>query len=190
MPNARTVVCGAKRKRGREGVCQQYPLKGATRCRFHGGRNQQLPPGHPDRGGRPPTTGLYSRHFINRDPELIKAFLEAKAKIGDGPLADELAAARVLADWAIGKWAENPTGGVPTAVSRRKDGEQRIQIKPWAEIASRHLDNVRKHELSRSVIMAVSKGAEFPLDETRVARLADGRVIPAPFVQVPGGTTH
>jgi hypothetical protein len=182
--------CGARTKH-REGTCRQPPVPGgATRCHWHGGHNQIYSKGDPRRGGQPLKNGLYAKHLHSK-PELMASYEDAVTHLGS--VDRELSIARTLADWAVAQWAKDPHGGVPINYTRREDkGTSRdiVRIRLWSEIASEHLDRVRKLELSRAVIISVGKNTGVSSDVPYVARLADGRVVPAPFVSLPGGTSH
>lgn len=128
--------------------CQAKPLKGASRCRFHGGRNQQTP-----KGGNPGTHQLYSRHL---QPDQLAAW-NAAAALKD-TLDPEIQLARAKLDWAVQQWVEDPTGGL---YKSRSDGEKVISETwiPWSEVVRMHTANVAKLVETRSRFCKTDPGS-------------------------------
>jgi len=122
--------------------CRMLPLRGASRCKFHGGK-QQLEP----KGGPPIKHGLYARHLT---PEMLEAFKAATVDTLD----PEIRLAKAKLDWAVGKWVGDPDGGVITS-----DGPRGTGFLPWAEVVRMHQESVAKLIESRAKHCKVDPGS-------------------------------
>lgn len=121
-----------KSKRTRK-PCQQIALKGCTRCRHHGGRQQN---GSRSNGKKHIKHGLYARHLT---PELLAAFRAAKID----SLDDEIRLAKAKLDWAVAQWMDDPTGGIKKRESTGGPTYSESWI-PWVEIVRLHQDGLMR----------------------------------------------
>ncbi len=122
------------------------PLKGVTRCKFHGGRNQQKP-----KGGARAKHHLYSRHLT---PEMLEAWNAATPDTLD----PEIRLAKAKLDWAVQQWVDDPTGGLKKS---RADGALTVSESwvPWSEVVRLHAANVAKLIETRDKHCKVDPGA-------------------------------
>lgn len=146
------VFCGAN-KRGGRGKCRRVPLKGAKRCKLHGGL-QQVPEGSRPGAKRPRGNlkhGLYSKKF--KLPGMLEDFQEADALTGT--LDQELRVARSYLAWSIKRHQADPEGGVVVSV-----GEHGQKIRAYADLVQEYGDRVRALEATRSKMVVEGKGDE------------------------------
>jgi hypothetical protein len=133
------AICGANKSRGR-GICRATPLKGASRCRFHGGRNQQKA-----------KLNLYTRHL---PADWSAAFSEAKL----GSLDEEIRLAKANLDKACEKLGVEPEGGITIQTGTV------TRITTHFEVVLQHIEQVRKLVQARADLKKMGDDAPRKLD--------------------------
>ena len=115
---------------------------------MHSGGHQIAEPGARERGGRPPTNGLYVRHLRE---ERVSAFHGAKP----GTLEGEIKLAKAMLDWATQQFELNPGGGQTVSVTTDEKGRRHVTIRPWSDIMLSHQDRVVRLEAAFSAMKKI-----------------------------------
>lgn len=149
---------GGARRRGKNVSCRQYPLRGATRCKLHGGLQQVLPPGDPRRGGRPAVHRLYCRTLT---PEMVDAYRAADP----GTLEHEIRIACANAARLQALFDANPARGIAVSVTRGGTDNRSMHVYPYAQLLQEQLDLIRKLKLAQTVLEAAKRGDNSALIE-------------------------
>jgi hypothetical protein len=138
--------CGAPLRKKPGKRCRCRPLVGATRCVLHGGKQQILPEGHPARGGRPPTDGLYAK-YLPRD--MIDDFGNADV----GNLEGLIRLKKAFLAKAIRRLEEHSSpDGIYESVeieTERKDGRSRRRRRSPLDVVNILTEEVRQLELAQ-----------------------------------------
>ncbi len=119
--------------------CRQWPLKGASRCKVHGGGSQlQSRAGIKPKGGPPIKHGLYARH-------LPSGMLDAFRAAHTDSLDQEIRLAKAKLDWAVQQWSDDPLGGVRKGETRDELGGLKSETWiPWTELVRAHAETVNR----------------------------------------------
>ena len=123
----------------------------ARHCYQHGGKQERLPPGHPERGGRPPSTFAYCEVL----PDDAKPVYEA-AHGQLGKLDHEIALARTNLYRFQQKYEGKETGGIAVHIGRSGGGG--VTIRAYADIVGEYLDRIGRLEERRARIIATIGG--------------------------------
>lgn len=116
-------------------------------CWYHGGKQEALPPGHPERGGRPPTKYI----DVRLTPEVWRDFHDA-ALADVGKLDEELAVLRT--NLARFKFSE------ATEPTFSEDQRGRIERE--------HVDGIARVEERRARILTLLQNLDQPPDPVRI----------------------
>jgi hypothetical protein len=137
MRDARCCEARSKRTGRRcQSRCIELPDGSLTRhCWHHGGKQEALPPGDPERGGRPPIHGFYSQLFREEsDRALYEAFL------GDITNLDrQIALAETNLVRFLGRFEAGERNGIPTSVG---NGGTSVSIESYDRIVRAYLDTI------------------------------------------------
>lgn len=153
--------CPARSKRsGRP--CEGFGLRrpDGTRtvhCYQHGGKQELLPPGDPERGGRPPTTFRYA-HALRSEED--RALYEASAKLL-GNLEEEIKLARTNLFRFQRTVEESAKGGLPVSVA---GGGGSVTVKPYAQVVQEYLDLIGRLESRRAALLQQAKPVDDDLE--------------------------
>ena len=164
--------CGARLRR-KDVTCRRFPLRGASRCKLHGGLQQILPHGDPRRGGRPATHRLYCRTLT---PDMVETY----NAVDPASLEHEIRVACANAARLQALFDAEPTRGIAVSVTGTGTANRSVQIRPYAELLAEQHDLIRKLKLAQTLLEAAKRGETKSLEAWARSWSHRGRVRKSP----------